>query len=102
MNSDLPESREMSTDYSSDDPYTLDANAVAGTLLEIFGSELTAVASRCAHCGNRAQVGTLRAYVRGPGVVLRCSICAEIVIRYMRRPDGTYLVDARGAAYLRM
>jgi hypothetical protein len=34
-------------------------------------------------------------------VVLRCSICAEIVIRVMRRPDGSYLVDMRGAAYFR-
>jgi hypothetical protein len=64
---------------------------------------MTAVPSRCAHCGNRAQVGTLRAYgLNGPGVVLRCSACAEIVMRVMRRPDGSFLVDARGAAYLRL
>ena len=86
-----------------DDRYTLDANAVAGTLMEIFGADLTAAASRCDHCGNRAQVGTLRAYgINGPGVVLRCSTCSGIVIRYMRRADGTFLVDARGAAYLRL
>ena len=85
------------------DPYALDANAVAGMLNEIFGSEMTAVASRCGHCGNRAQVGTLRAYgLNGPGVVLRCSQCTEIVLRLMRRPDGSFLVDARGASYLRL
>ncbi len=87
----------------ADDPYALDANAVAGMLNEIFGSEMTAVASRCGHCGNRAQVGTLRAYgLNGPGVVLRCSQCTEIVLRLMRRPDGSFLVDARGASYLRL
>jgi len=37
----------------------------------------------------------------GPGVVLRCSTCTEIVIRLVRRPDGSFLVDARGAAYIR-
>ena len=90
-------------DYQSDDPYALDANAVAGMLAEVFGSDMTATPSRCGHCGNRAQVGTLRAYgVGGPGVVLRCSICTEIVMRVMRRSDGTFLVDARGAAYLRL
>jgi hypothetical protein len=48
-------------------------------------------------------MGTLRAYgLRGPGVVLRCSICTEIVMRVMRRADGSFLVDARGAAYLRL
>ena len=87
----------------ADDPYALDANAVAGMLNEIFGSEMTAVASRCGHCGNRAQIGTLRAYgLNGPGVVLRCSTCTEIVLRFMRRPDGSFLVDARGASYLRL
>lgn len=85
------------------DPYTLDANAVAGMLNEIFGTEMTAATSRCGHCGNRAQVGSLRAYgLKGPGVVLRCSTCSEIVMRIMRRPDGSFLVDARGAAYLRI
>jgi Family of unknown function (DUF6510) len=47
-------------------------------------------------------VGSMRAYTNAPGVVLRCSICTEVVIRIMRRADGTYLIDARGAAYIRM
>lgn len=89
-------------DYEGSDPLTLDANAIAGLLMEIFGAEMTVAASRCTHCGNRAQVGTLRAYVHAPGVVLRCSICTEIVLRIMRRSDGSYLLDARGAAYIRM
>lgn len=93
---------DATTDYPGVDPLTLDANAVAGVLHEIFGAEMTVSASRCAHCGNRAQIGTLRAYVHAPGIVLRCSTCTEIVMRIMRRPDGTYLVDVRGAAYIRM
>ena len=36
------------------------------------------------------------------GIVLRCSVCAEVVMRVMRRTDGSYLLDARGAAYLRV
>jgi len=90
-------------DYAADDPLTLDANAIAGLLEELFGSEMTTAHSRCSHCGNRAQVGTLRVYdMHGPGMVLRCSVCTEMVIRLMRRPDGSYLVDAQGAAYIRM
>lgn len=85
------------------DEFTLDANAVAGMLHEVFGTEMTARDSQCAHCGNRAQLGTLRVYdMDGPGVVLRCATCTQIVIRLVRRADGTFLVDARGAAYLRM
>jgi xanthine/CO dehydrogenase XdhC/CoxF family maturation factor len=86
----------------ADDPLTLDANAVAGILHEVFGTEMTAQASQCAHCGNRALLGTLRVYdMEGPGIVMRCSTCTEIVIRLVRRADGTFLVDARGAAYIR-
>ena len=83
------------------DDYTLDANAVAGMLEEVFGREMTAADSQCAHCGNRAQVGTFRVYdINGPGVILRCSTCAGIVIRLVLRPDGSFLVDASGATYL--
>lgn len=83
------------------DDYTLDANAVAGMLHEVFGIEMTAQDSQCAHCGNRAQVGTFRVYdMEGPGVILRCSTCTEIVIRIVRRTDGSFLVDSAGAAYL--
>ena len=71
-------------------------------LVEIFGTEMTGVASRCAHCGNRARLAPCALTINGPGVVLRCSICTEIVMRVMRRPDGSFLVDARGATYLRM
>jgi hypothetical protein len=100
MTSDQPP---QATNYPGEDTLTLDANAVAGTLHEIFGVEMTVVHSRCAHCGNRAMLGTLRAYcVDGPGTVLRCSVCAQVVMRFMRRADGSYLVDARGAAYMRM
>lgn len=91
-----------STDYEGADPLTLDANATAGLLMEVFGTEMTVAASCCTHCGNRAQVGSLRAYIHAPGVVLRCSTCTEVVLRIMRRADGSYLVDARGAAYIRI
>ena len=93
---------EDAVDYPGEDPMTLDANAVAGLLMEVFGSEMTVVASRCGHCGNRGMVGSLRAYTHAPGTVLRCSTCTEVVMRIMRRPDGSYLVDTRGASYLRL
>ena len=96
---------EKPTDLTTDSGYdalTLDANAAAGLLMEIFGSEMTVAASQCTYCGNRAPLGTLRAYMHAPGVVLRCSVCTQVVLRVMRRPDGGFLVDARGAAYIRM
>ncbi len=79
----------------------LDANATAGLLYEIFGLEMTAAPTECAHCGNEAEIGTLLAFTQGPGIVLRCSTCENIILRIVQTPDAIYL-DARGAVYLRL
>jgi hypothetical protein len=81
------------------DAMVLDGNAVAGDMEELFGFDMTMVMHRCTSCGNRGAMATLLAYMGGPGTVLRCSICREVVIRLVRTPTATYL-DLRGAAYL--
>ena len=90
---------EITTDINRE--LMLDANAVAGTLHEIFGLEMTASPTECAHCGNEAEIGTLLAFTRGPGIILRCSGCEQVVLRIVQTPDSV-LLDARGAAYLRL
>ena len=80
---------------------TLDANATAGLLYEIFGAEMTASPTECAHCGNEGEVGELLAFTQGPGIVLRCSTCRNVVLRIVQTPEAIYL-DARGAVYLRL
>ncbi len=80
---------------------TLDGNAVAGLLEEVFGWDMTAEPSKCAHCGNVGDGGTLLAFVGGPGTVLRCSVCKEVVVRIVRTETATY-IDARGAAFIRL
>jgi hypothetical protein len=79
----------------------LDANATAGLLYEIFGVEMTAAPTECAHCGNEDEIGTLLAFTQGPGVILRCSACENIVLRIVQTPEEIIL-DARGAVYLRL
>ena len=80
---------------------TLDANSIAGLLQEIFGADMTVVPAECASCGNRAEIGTLLAFLHGPGYVLRCSTCKQIVLRIVETPDSI-IIDARGAAFLRI
>lgn len=89
-------------DVNDDGPIDqmVDGNAIAGVLEAAFGIDMTAVPGRCAHCGAVNAVGALRAYVRGPGAVLRCPVCTRVVLRVVETGDATY-VDARGAAYLR-
>lgn len=85
-----------------DDPavdLTVDGNAIAGLLETVFGREVTATEERCAHCGTVSVVGTLRVYMRGPGVVVRCPACAEVVLRIVETPAGRR-VDLAGATHL--
>ena len=79
----------------------LDANAVAGLLHEIFGVEMTASHSECANCGQEGELGGLLAFTHGPGIVLRCVACEEVMIRIVQTPDAIHF-DARGAVYLRI
>lgn len=79
----------------------LDANATAGVLYEIFGVEMTASPTECANCGNEGEMGELLAFTQGPGIVLRCSTCENVVLRIVQTPEAIYL-DARGAVYLRL
>ena len=78
----------------------LDGNALAGTLATVFSLDVTTVPAKCTNCGVVAMIGELRAYVRGPGSVLRCPACGGVILRIVETEDATYL-DARGAAYLR-
>jgi hypothetical protein len=65
----------------------LDGNAIAGTLHQVFGAEMTAATSVCAHCGATCPVAELRVYLRAPGTVVRCGSCWNVVM---------VLVDVRG------
>jgi hypothetical protein len=78
----------------------LDGNAVAGALAMAMGGEMTDVPAACAHCGTVSVVGTLRAYTRAPGIVLRCPVCSEVVLRIVETPTAT-MVDTRGVAWWR-
>ncbi len=79
----------------------LDANAAAGVFREVFGVEMTAAPTECAHCGAEGEVGTLLAFTQGPGIVLRCPSCENVMLRIVQTPEAIYL-DARGAVYLRL
>ena len=77
----------------------MDGNAVAGMLQEIFTTEMTVAPVCCSSCGREGEVGSLQVYLHGPGVVLRCPSCQQVILRIVRTPRMTY-IDARGATYL--
>jgi ribosomal protein S27AE len=57
----------------------LDGNALAGTLYEVFGSEMTTVTGICRSCRTPSLIAELRVYVRAPGAVARCPHCGNVV-----------------------
>jgi hypothetical protein len=86
-----------------DDPaldLTLDGNAIAGLLEAAFGREVTDEEERCAHCGTVSVVATMRVYRQGPGVVVRCPACTDVILRIVETPRGLR-IDASGATHLR-
>jgi predicted Zn finger-like uncharacterized protein len=78
---------------------TLDGNAIAGDLLEIFGVDLSAATIVCASCGTSSFVAEAVVYMRGPGRVVRCRRCGQLqmVLVTIR---GITCVDMRWIARL--
>ena len=78
---------------------TLDGNAAAGPLAELFAIEVTAIRSTCASCGRTAALGAHVLYADAPGLVLRCPSCSAVVLRYSSARDRLRL-DISGVTFL--
>lgn len=70
---------------------TLDGNALAGSLREIFAVDLTAALGTCAHCRARGPLAEVVVYADAPGSVGRCAHCGEVVLRLVHGPDKVWL-----------
>ena len=78
---------------------TLDGNAIAGLLVDVFGTEMTTATGTCGNCGTSAQLAEVAVYVRAPGTVARCRTCESIVMVLVTIRDVT-CVDLRGLTEL--
>ena len=78
----------------------LDGNAAAGELSKVFAVDVTAAHGKCKHCGTTRRFAESRLYMEGPGVVARCSVCDQVLLRVVSAPRGVFL-DVRGLTYLR-
>src|SRR5213082_595868 len=77
----------------------VDGNAIGGLLLEVFGTEMTDAPTVCASCGDARQVAELVVYLRGPGTVVRCRSCGNVLMVFVTIHDRT-CVDLMGLASL--
>ena len=75
----------------------LDGNAIAGTLFDVFGDEMTDASGTCASCGTASPLGELKVYLGGPGTVARCHHCDNVLLVVVEI-RGAMCVDALGLA----
>lgn len=80
---------------------TLDGNAAAGILQEIFPFDMTLVQATCTGCGATDTVGALAVYMHGMGTVVRCPSCNTVLIR-VAQAKGRYWLDMRGVRVLQI
>ena len=82
------------------DELTLDGNAVAGLLAEVFAAEMTIARGTCDGCGAVEPLGAVRVY-RAAGFVLRCPHCESVVAKLVT--DGSRAwIDLRGLRTLEL
>jgi Family of unknown function (DUF6510) len=80
-------------------PTTLDGNAIAGLLFDVFGEEMTTAVGICASCGASGEVGRFVVYAQAPGMVARCSACSSVLMVLVSIRD-VQCVDLRGLVAL--
>jgi hypothetical protein len=75
----------------------LDGNAIGGLLIDAFGHEMTDCRGCCASCGTVSALGALIVYRSGPGDVVRCPNCSEVMLVATPPADGirVYLAAVR-------
>jgi hypothetical protein len=80
------------------DELTLDGNAVAGLLQEVFAVEMTTAIGICARCGAAGPLGAVHVY-RGAGIVLRCQHCDNTLAKIVQN-DSRVWIDFTGIHHL--
>ena len=81
------------------DDHHLDGNAAAGPLATIFAVDVTAAECQCAHCGTVDRFARTHLYMMSPGVVARCAVCEQVLLRLVSAGQRV-LLDARGLSCL--
>jgi hypothetical protein len=68
----------------------LDGNAAAGTLRDVFTTEVTTAIGTCGSCGAVDVVGAVHVYVSA-GIVLRCPHCESVLLRLVQHESRVWL-----------
>jgi hypothetical protein len=78
-----------------------DGTALAGPLHDLFGVDVSVAVGRCTACGRTASMAEVRVFDHAPGVVARCPVCDQVLLRLVRGSGRAWL-DLRGLTYLQV
>lgn len=68
---------------------TVDGNAIAGILWDLFGADVTALIGTCGGCGSFAAIAEAVVELDRHAAIVRCRICTRTLFTVLRSPDGT-------------
>ena len=85
---------------TSSNPWS-DGTALAGHVQDIFRVEVTTAVGRCSRCGRTGPMAEARVFDHAPGVVARCPVCDQVLLRLAHAPGRAWL-DLRGLTYLQL
>jgi Family of unknown function (DUF6510) len=78
-----------------------DGSALAGPLHDVFCVEVSAAIGRCTNCGREGPMAEVRVFDHAPGVVARCPVCDQVLLRLVH-DHGRAWLDLRGLAWLQV
>jgi hypothetical protein len=79
------------------DHHSLDGSAAAGPFADVFGVDVSAATVTCGGCRASATVAEQRAFLSGPGTVLRCPGCDHVLARVVHTSTELWL-DLSGSS----
>jgi hypothetical protein len=82
------------------DALTLDGNAVAGLLQEVFAVEMTTAIGTCNTCGASDPLAALHVF-RGAGIVMRCRHCENALVTLVKN-DACVWIGLAGVRMLQV
>jgi hypothetical protein len=78
-----------------------DGSALAGPLQDVVRVDVAAAVGCCGSCGRTGPMAEVRVFDHAPGVVARCPVCDQVLLRLVRGPGRAWL-DLRGRTYLQL
>jgi hypothetical protein len=78
-----------------------DGNALTGHVQNVFRIDLSTAVGRCTACGRTAPMTEARVFDHAPGVVARCPVCDQVLLRLVHGPGRAWL-DLRGLTWLQL